>query len=201
MQAIVIAIMVLALSAGEADARRRGHHRQYAPVYVVPAPSPRATEGMGFDDPQPLRSRSAERSERRSRGADEPVPPGWQMRPPDPNWNGRRYVSPDGAAWYAVYDSPADHEPASAHLKTVAFADGEEITYLRGERGWLAVSGLKGDRIFYRKAVLMCGGRTWRHIAFEYPVDAKRRMDALVDRASSALDVASDGCEAVSSSR
>jgi serine/threonine-protein kinase len=155
---------------------------------------------MAYGDPPRLRS--AERSQARFRSAGEPVPPGWQLQPPDPNWNGKRYVSPNGAAWFAVYTSPADHEPVAAHLKTVAFADGEEVTYLRGERDWIAVSGLKGDRIFYRKAVLACGGKTWRHIAFEYPVDAKRRMDSFVTRAAGTLDGSdSEGCETVSSSR
>ena len=33
-----------------------------------------------------------------------------------------------------------------ARFKAVAFADGEEVTYLRGERDRLTVSGLKGDK-------------------------------------------------------
>jgi hypothetical protein len=40
---------------------------------------------------------------------------------------------------------------------------------LRRETDWLAVSGFKGDRIFYRKAVIACGGTVWHHIEFEYP--------------------------------
>ena len=58
-------------------------------------------------------------------------------------------------------------EPVAAHMDTVATQQGEGVTYLRRERDWLAVSGLKGGRIFYRKAVIACGGNMWHHIAFE----------------------------------
>ena len=49
------------------------------------------------------------------------------------------------------------------------------------------VSGYNGDRIFYRKAMLACGGRSWHHLAFEYPADQKRPFDQFVTRASYAL--------------
>ena len=77
----------------------------------------------------------------------------------------------------------------------MAFADGEDVTYLRGARDWLAVSGLKADRVYYRKVALACGGTTWRHIAFEYPVAAKPVLDRLVERASGIFDrLAEDSC-------
>jgi hypothetical protein len=38
-------------------------------------------------------------------------------------------------------------------MKNVAFADGEELTQVRGERNWIAVSGFHRDRIFYREAL------------------------------------------------
>jgi hypothetical protein len=127
-----------------------------------------------------------------------PVPADWQLQPPDPDWRGNRFVSPTGHAWLAFYARPADKAPHDQHLKTVAFVEGEEITYLRREPDWLAVSGFKGDRIFYRKVVLACGERTWRHVAFEYPAEAKRAFDRLVTRVARALDRAVDkDCDAV----
>jgi hypothetical protein len=103
-----------------------------------------------------------------------------------PDWR-----SPEGDAWLALYSSPADAQALDAHLKQVTFVDGEDITYLRRDRDWLVVSGFKGakeDRIFYRKVVLACGGSTWRHIAFEYPAEAKRAFDRFVTRVSIAMD-------------
>jgi len=167
-------MIMLALALGSADARRRGHHHGHG----------RAVETLFGQSPEEAAA----------------VPPGWRLMPPDPNWSGKRYLSPDGASWFATYASPVGDEAIGEHMKMVAFADGEEVTYLRGERGWIAVSGLKGDRIFYRKAVLACGGRLWRHVAFEYPAEAKRRMDRFAMHRAAELD-ADLGCDRVTSSR
>jgi hypothetical protein len=50
--------------------------------------------------------------------------------------------------------------------------------------------------MFYRKAVVACGGTTWHHIAFEYPPAKQRAMDRFVARASAAVDRAeNEGCD------
>jgi hypothetical protein len=203
MRRIALAVMILALTVASADARRRGHrHHHHSYDYVV-QPDGAATTIPGMSERYPPRSRSrTARSHARNSYGDPAaaVPPGWQLQPPDPNWSGKRFVSPDGAGWFALYATPVDREPIAAHMKTVAFADGEEITDLAGRPGWLAVTGRKGDRVFYRKAVLGCGGKIWRHVAFEYPADAKRRMERFVAHAADALDGdEGEGCDAVSS--
>jgi hypothetical protein len=103
--------------------------------------------------------------------------------------------SPDGTSWLAVYRSTSQDEPVGDHMRNVIFAKDETITYLRGERTWVAVSGIKDSRIFYRKAVLACAGKLLHHIAFEYPVELKTRMDSLVVSASRALDDTRTDCE------
>jgi hypothetical protein len=129
------------------------------------------------------------------------VPPNWQLQPPDPNLGGRRFLSPDGSSSLAVYASLTAAEPIASHMQSIAFAEGETLTYLRGERDWIAVSGKKGDRIFYRKAVIACGGKVWHHMAFEYPAERKRAMDPFVMRAAAIIDLAeNDGCEEATSS-
>lgn len=123
------------------------------------------------------------------------VPPGWRLQPHVPSWRGSRYVSPDGSAWFAAYVSPADAETLSAHMDTIAAQQGEAVTYFRRDRDWLAVSGFKGGRIFYRKAVIACAGTMWHHIAFEYPAIRKQEMDPFVVRASQSIDHAEyDSC-------
>ena len=83
----------------------------------------------------------------------------------------------------------------------VAFVEGETLAYLRGERNRIAVSGTKSDKIFYRKAVIACGGKVWHHIAFEYPIEHQRAMDPFVARAAAIVDLAeNDGCEEATSS-
>jgi hypothetical protein len=201
---VLVVLLLLALSIDAADARRRGHrhHRHYGQVYVIPQ------DALGMTasalSRRELRRLRAERVDMGPPGAaprayGQLVPSSWQLEPPNPSWSGKRFVSPDRAAWLATYASTVEPEPIPDHMKTVAFGEGEEITYLRGERDWIAVSGLKGDRIFYRKAVLACGGKVWRHIAFEYPAGDKRRMDAFVSRVAAAVtDTMKDGCEAAS---
>jgi len=181
MRKAVLIALILALTATTADARRR-HHRghfylRHAPVMMLPA--------------------AAEDLAREPRGRIEIsqiVPRDWQLQPPDPNWQGRRYVAPDGNAWLALYSTNAAND-AAARFKAVAFVDGEEVTYLRGERERLTVSGLKGDRIFYRKVMLACGGTQWRHVALEYSAQDKTRFDRLVENLSRGFErIADDGC-------
>jgi hypothetical protein len=131
--------MILALTVASADARRRGHrHHHHGPYDYVVQPDGSATMMPGMSDRDPPRSRSrAARSRARNAhgGPTGAVPPGWQLQPADPNWSGKRFVSPDGAAWFALYATPVEHEPIAAHMKAVAFADGEEITDLAGRPG------------------------------------------------------------------
>src|SRR5689334_22428382 len=151
MRKLPLILVVLALTASTADARHR--HRHYGRHFdscavLLPAP-----EMMRPDSARPRETSMAEL-----------VPRGWQLQPASPAWQGRRYVSPDGNAWIAFYASGAAND-AAARFKAVAFGDGEEPTYLHGERDRLTVSGLKGDTIFYRKVMLACGGTVWRHVA------------------------------------
>jgi hypothetical protein len=189
MQKAVLILLLVALGVSSAQARHRHHrhHRggevypqqQVIPLFGRQSPSEYDTGllpvRLGFDA-----------------GAGEVVagllPQDWRLMPADPNWKGLRYVSPDGSSWVALYATQVGEESLAAHMKAVAFVDGEQMTYVRGERDWLVVSGLKDDRVFYRKAALACGGHSWHHVAFEYPVDAKRKMDAVVMRLARGLD-------------
>jgi len=191
---ILLIALLLVLTVSDADARRRHHrHWQRAPVMMMPAmPMEMPRELRGLDGPRELRGLDGPREMRRSSGF---IPADWKLQPEDPNFSGRRYMAPDGASWLALYSAPADKDKAAEHLKNVAFAEGEEVTYIRGARDWLAVSGLKGGRVYYRKAALACGGTLWRHIAFEYPAEQKGTLDRLVERAAQAFDrLAEESC-------
>jgi len=80
-------------------------------------------------------------------------------------------------------------------MRAVAFGDGETPTFLRGESDRIEVAGIKGDRKFYRKAIVACYGRVWHQIAFEYPVDMSRHIEPLLKSASGAVDASENvGC-------
>jgi serine/threonine-protein kinase len=189
----IAVVLAAALTVDAADARRR-HHRG-SRAYAIERASPYVAErASAYDN----RRGGAHAARRGSIAA--LVPPDWQLQPADPDWQGNRFVSPQGDAWLAFYARPADKTAHDQHLKAVAFVDGEELTYLRREPDWLVVSGFKGDRIFYRKVVLACGERSWRHIAFEYPAAAKRAFERLVTEVARALDQAADeDCDAIAS--
>ena len=175
----VAAILILLALPTAADARGRHHHfGRHFDVRQVLLP---ATETAR---PDRLRPRDTD--------AAELVPRDWQLQPASPAWQGRRYISPDGSAWIALYATAAAND-AAARFKAVGFGDGEELTYLRGERDRLTVSGLKGDAIFYRKVMLACGGTVWRHVAAEYPAAAKRNFDGIIERMSRAFERVADG--------
>src|ERR1700730_1061216 len=71
----------------------------------------------------------------------------------------------------------------------------ERVTHERQGGDWVVSSGYRGDRIFYRKAILACHGTKWRHIEFEYPASEKRLFDGFVTRTSFALRAYQDvGC-------
>jgi hypothetical protein len=186
MRRLLLIALLLVATVASADARRRHrHHHSEALRYST-----------GIEDIAPFEERTSRRHRRGQSGLAGLMSRGWQLQPPDANWNGKRYVSPDGSAWFAAYSSPVANEPIAAHMKTVAFGDGEAVTYLRGERNWIAVSGVKGDRIFYRKAIIACAGKSWHHIAFEYPVILKREMDPFVIGAAKLVDrTEHEGCD------
>ncbi len=122
------------------------------------------------------------------------LPPDWILQPRDPNWHGKRLTSPDGRASLAVSEDLVDKD-IGAYMRSFAERDGERTTYRRRGQGWIVVSGLRGDRIFYRKAMLACGNRSWHHISFDYPAAEKRSYDRFVTRAEKALAAnRNDGC-------
>ena len=198
MRRFLLAILILLFAVDAADARRKRHRYGHHPYIVVVPPTGVMAHGVH----ESRAMMPVPRAERRSGPiVSDFIPRDWQLAPPDPNWNGKRFVSPDGASWFAAYTAPADEANVSAHMKAIAFVDDETITYLRGERTWIAVSGFKGSRIFYRKAVMACAGTTWKYIAFEYPTELKREMDRFVILAAQALDHDQTGCDGVVSSK
>jgi hypothetical protein len=122
------------------------------------------------------------------------VPPGWEPTSPEPDETGRRFVSPDGTSWMTAKQSSARRDRLSADMDELAYRDGERITYHQRGSSWVAVSGYRGDDIFYRKSNLACGGTRWNTIEFRYPVSAKRSMDDVVTYIARGMTSYGDQC-------
>src|SRR5262249_392631 len=136
MPRLILVLLLLVVTADSADARRRHHRHQYYDYYPqdsVPqdgrSVAPERDERRARDTEDNFRdSRASRRSRRDSRDSRAGfVPPTWQLQPPDPNWHGKRFVSPDGTSWLATYAGAAEKEAIADHMKTIAFADGEQI--------------------------------------------------------------------------
>ena len=124
------------------------------------------------------------------------APNSWTLLPPDPQSYGRRFVSPTGDAWLWFFAVPVNREAAvNANADQFGAPPTEQVTYERRGSDWVVSSGYRGDRIFYRRAMLACRGTKWRHIEFEYPASQKRYFDNFVTRTSLALRAYQDvGC-------
>lgn len=121
------------------------------------------------------------------------IPPAWSEASNDGRWPGRRFVSPDGSAWLALYASPLARSSRD-HMDAIAHREGERITYHRRARNWIAVSGFTGNRIFYRKSNLACRGTRWHNVELEYPIEDKRKMDSLVTHIAHSMNHYGDNC-------
>ena len=124
------------------------------------------------------------------------VPPGWTQELADPETKTRRFVSPDGRAWLKTKQSVANRTALKRDMDEIAYRDREQITYQRRGSSWMAVSGYRGDQIFYRKSNLACGGAYWHHIELEYPREDKKRMDATVTAIARGLTLFHGDCPA-----
>jgi len=187
MKRAVLAAFVLLSVMSAADARHR--HRQWFYSNDNYATDPVAGSSSGDAENGRARGRSGQT-------VASLIPSDWKADPQKNDWDGKRFVAPDGASWIALYKSVVEKESTADHMKNVAFAPGETVTYLRGERTWVAVSGYKDSHIFYRKAMLVCGGNAWNHVAMEYPIELKARLDPLVTSIAQAIDNTEADCGA-----
>ena len=119
-------------------------------------------------------------------GTSAQVPAGWRSQTieREAGVSGRYFYSKDGATWIAVFGRTVS---AGVSPRSSANAPDERVTYRADGPRWFVRSGLREDRIFYRKALLSCGGRVAHLIAFEYPADRKLEHDRLVTLVSRSL--------------
>jgi serine/threonine-protein kinase len=120
-------------------------------------------------------------------GVEALVPGDWIDGPNPANGDGKVFASVDGQARELVYGVSRKAGIAEDIDRLSTPLVGETITYLKRGKKAVALSGLKGGRIFYRRAVLSCNDSVWAHVALDYPVAQKEDYDALVTRVAGSL--------------
>ncbi len=120
-------------------------------------------------------------------GATADIPAGWRMGEAPANDDGRVFTSPDGRATITVSGS-LDVLPRFQEIEIMTQPNaGETIDYKRQGRDWIVVSGRKGDRIFYKRSLLSCGGTVWNTVYLDYPAAEKAAFDPIVGHVAGSL--------------
>ena len=122
------------------------------------------------------------------------VPQAWTQDLADPETRTRRFVSPDGRSRMVTRETVANRAALNREMDVIAYRSDEEITYQRRATSWIAVSGYRNDKIFYRKSNLACGGTRWHHIELEYPREQKLQMDATVTYIARGMTTYGEDC-------
>ncbi len=115
------------------------------------------------------------------------VPESWRMGPPPENNDGRVFTSPDGRAQIVVSGMFSIGPRSEEFALRLGPLEGEIIEYERRGRDWLVVSGVKGDKIFYRKSLLSCGDTIWNSVFLQYPASEKEKYDPIVAHVAASL--------------
>jgi serine/threonine-protein kinase len=121
-------------------------------------------------------------------GATADVPASWRAGPPPANGDGLVFRSPDGSAALTVSGSLNIADSVDEAMRDQgAPNDGESVTYRQNGPRAVTLSGTKGDKIFYRKSILVCRDQIWNSIHLEYPARDKKAYDALVTHVARSL--------------
>jgi serine/threonine-protein kinase len=121
-------------------------------------------------------------------GATAEVPASWRADPPPANGDGLVFRSPDGHAALTVSGSLNIADTVAEAMRDQGTPnDGESVTYRKAGKRDVTLSGTKGDKIFYRKSILVCRDQIWNSFHLEYPARDKKAYDALVTRVARSL--------------
>jgi hypothetical protein len=116
------------------------------------------------------------------------VPRDWRAGREPENGDGLAFTSPDGQATITVFGGlNIDDTVERAMSSREQPMEGETLTYKRRRGRVLVVSGLNGDRIFYRKSMLSCRDQIWNNVSIEYPTARKAAFDMLVTHVAGSL--------------
>jgi serine/threonine-protein kinase len=105
-------------------------------------------------------------------GAAADVPADWVGGEQPDNGDGLQFLSPNGEATLTVWGSFNLFDFA----RMMAPSKGQVVTYSVRGSNWFVVSGLSGDRIFYRKQILGCRGGGLDRRVYRIPGGSECRL-------------------------
>jgi hypothetical protein len=116
-------------------------------------------------------------------GVEADVPPGFAPGQPPVNGDGLGFSTP--TAELRIYGSfLVDTDFEGQVKKEIGWRrdDGWAVSYEAVTPGWASYSGKRGNRIFYVRAIRMCGGDIIGEFDFEYPASDVVKYDPVVER-------------------
>jgi hypothetical protein len=121
-------------------------------------------------------------------GATAEYPSDWRSDPPPENGDGLVFRSPDGQATITISGILNIADTPDEAMRDEEKADASQtVTFRQHGRRSVVVSGTQGDKIFYRKSILVCRDQIWNHVHLEYPAARKTEYDALVAKVAGSL--------------
>jgi hypothetical protein len=121
-------------------------------------------------------------------GVEADVPPGFVPGVPPVNGDGLGFSTPTAAL--SIYGSlivEGDFESVVRQRMAWNEQDGWSITYQAVTPSWASWSGKQGSRIFYARAIRMCGGDMYGAFELEYSSADLKAFDPIVDRLVASL--------------
>lgn len=112
------------------------------------------------------------------------IPPSFMGVKESENGDGGSSLSPDGRAELRVWGSYLTEGSFAAEVSWRIDQDrsnGWIIAYRKQEVNWAIWSGTKGDRIFYERAIPVCGDAT-AYFRLEYNKEQKKTYDPIISR-------------------
>ena len=98
---------------------------------------------------------------------------------PPENGDGRRFVAPDAALEIYAWENTDGEDAGSLKRRLLGTEGYEDVTYSPSGRGWLVISGYRGDNIFYEKYFFR--GDVVHGFGMEFPREAKPRYAPIVE--------------------
>lgn len=117
------------------------------------------------------------------------IPPNFSAIEESGNGDGGTAQSPDGNATLAVWGS---YPSEGGFAKEVKWRIGQEesggwsVAYQRQKPKWAVWSGAKGDRVYYERAIPVCGGAV-AYFRLEYDKTRSKTFDPVVARLAKSL--------------